>query len=76
MIIFHIVDVINGADLGSGLRFSKLGVGGSVARARAANVSMIRLTQSSCTAVRTDVCLLLATAETKVKTTAVIFTVI
>lgn len=75
-IIFHIVTVIKGADLGSGLRSRILGVGGSVARASAANVSMIRLTQRSWTAVRTDVSVLLATADTKVSTTAVILTVI
>ena len=76
IIIFHIVRVINGADFGSGLRLSILGLGGSVASARAANVSIIRFTQSSCTAVSTDVSLLLATAEMKVNITAVMLTVI
>ena len=47
MIIFHIRNVIKGADFGSGNLSNRLGVGGSVASARAANVSMIRLTQSN-----------------------------
>lgn len=75
MIIFHIVIVISGADLGSGRRFKIDSEGGSVANARAANVSMIKLTQSSCTAVRTDVSSSLATAEIKVRMTAVMLTV-
>ena len=75
MIIFHMFKVINGADLGSGLRFRMLGVGGSVANARAANVSMIKLTHKSWTAVSTEVSVLLATADTNVNTTAVMFTV-
>lgn len=74
-IIFHMVTVIKGADLGSGLRFRMLEVGGSVARAKAANVSMMRLTQRSCTAVKTDVSVLLATADTNVSMTAVMLTV-
>lgn len=76
MIIFHIVKVIRGADLGSGLRFKMLGIGGSVARARAAKVSIIRLTHNSWTAVSTEDSLPLDTAETKVRVTAVILTVI
>ena len=52
-----------------------LGEGGSVAKARAAKVSMMRLTHSSWTAVNTEVSVLLETAETKVKTTAVMLTV-
>ena len=52
-----------------------LGEGGSVAKARAAKVSMMRLTQSSWTAVNTEVSVPLETAETNVKTTAVMFTV-
>ena len=76
MIIFHIVNVISGADFGSGLRCRILGDGPSVASASAANVSMMRLTQSNCTAVRTEVSEPLATAEMNVKTTAVILTVI
>lgn len=75
MIIFHMVTVMRGADFGSGLRLRMLGDGGSVARARAAKVSMIKFTHNNWTAVRTDVSELLATAETKVSTTAVILTV-
>lgn len=52
-----------------------LSVGGSVARARAANVSMMRFTHSNCTADKTEVSVSLATAETKVRTTAVMLTV-
>ena len=52
-----------------------LGEGGSVARARAAKVSMMRLTHNSCTAVNTEVSVLLETAETNVKMTAVMLTV-
>ena len=52
-----------------------LSVGGSVARANAANVSMMRLTQSSWTAVKTEFSFELATAETNVRTTAVMLTV-
>ena len=76
IIIFHIVTVMRGADFGSGLRFRILGVGGSVASASAAKVSIIKLTQRSWTAVKTEVSLPLPTAEIKVKTTAVILTVI
>jgi hypothetical protein len=76
IIIFHIVVVMRGADFGSGLRFKIVGPGPSVANANAAKVSMIRLTQSSWTAVSTDVSLSFATAETNVSTTAVMFTVI
>ena len=65
---------MSGADFGSGLRFKMLGVGGSVARARAAKVSIMRFTQSSCTAVSTDCWSSLATAEMKVRITAVILT--
>lgn len=75
MIIFHIFRVIKGADLGSGFRFRMLGVGGSVAKARAANVSMMRFTQSNWTAVNTDSSFSFATAEMKVKKTAVMLTV-
>lgn len=76
MIIFHMVKVIKGADFGSGFRLRMLGVGASVARARAANVSIIRFTQSSCTAVSTDDSEPLDTAETNVSKTAVMLTVI
>ena len=75
MIIFHIANVIKGPDLGCGLRFRMLGEGGSVAKARAAKVSMMRLTQSSWTAVNTEGSVPLETAETNVKITAVMFTV-
>ena len=75
MIIFHMVNVINGADLGSGFRSRILGVGASVAKARAANVSIMRFTHRSWTAVNTEVSVVLATADTKVRTTAVILTV-
>lgn len=68
--------MISGADLGSGFRFKMLGIGGSVARAKAARVSMIRLTHRSWTAVRTDDSVPLDTADTKVRTTAVMLTVI
>lgn len=46
-----------------------------MAKARAAKVSMIKFTHRSCTAVKTDVCVELPTAEIKVNTTAVILTV-
>jgi hypothetical protein len=75
MIIFHMLRVMRGADFFCGFRFRIFRVGGSVAKARAANVSMIRLTQRSCTAVRTDSSVALATAETNVRITAVILTV-
>ena len=75
MIIFHIVIVINGADFGSGRRFNIECEGGSVAKAKAANVSIIKLTQRSWTAVRTELSSSLATAEIKVKKTAVMLTV-
>ena len=69
------VKVIKGADFGSGLRFSILGGGGSVARAKAAKVSIIRFTQRSCTALSTEVSFWLATAEMNVNKTAVMLTV-
>jgi hypothetical protein len=50
-------------------------VGGSVANARAAKVSMIKLTHRSCTAVSADSSSLFAMDETKAKTTAVTLTV-
>lgn len=76
MIIFHMVIVIKGADFGSGRRFKIDGEGASVANANAANVSMMRLTHSNCTAVSTDASSSLATPEMKVNRTAVILTVI
>jgi hypothetical protein len=45
--------VISWADVRSGILSNTLGPGGSVAKARAANVSWTRLTQSNWTAVRT-----------------------
>ena len=75
MIIFHIFSVINGAVRDSGLRSRTAWFGGSVARASAAKVSMIRLTQSNCTGVRIDSSFGLAIADIKVKVTAVILTV-
>lgn len=47
-----------------------------MANARAANVSMIKLTHNSCTAVRTDCISELDTAEINARSTAVILTVI
>jgi hypothetical protein len=76
IIIFHIVVVIRGADLGSGFRSRILGDGGSVASANAARVSWIRYTHISCTEVRTGCPLELAIAETKVSITVVMLTVI
>lgn len=70
------VRVIRGADLGSGLLFKMVGDGASVASASAANVSMMRLTQSNCTAVSTDASSSLATPEMNVNRTAVMLTVI
>ena len=66
---------MRGADFGSGARSRMLRDGGSVARANAANVSMIKLTQRSWTAVKTELSVLLATAEMKVRNTAVMLTV-
>ena len=63
------------AFLGSGFLSRRSGVGGSVARAKAAKVSMIKLTHRSWTAVRADCSELLAIEETKAKTTAVTLTV-
>lgn len=75
MIIFHMVTVIRGADLRSGFRSKIFSVGGSVASANAAKVSMIRFTHNSCTALRTDSSLGSDTAETKARITAVMLTV-
>lgn len=71
MIIFHIGIVIKGDDLGSGFRSNTLRDGGSVASASAANVSWNRFTHMSCTAVRTDCSLELATDETNASPTEV-----
>ena len=75
-IIFHMDIVMRGEDLGSGRRSRMERGGGSVAKARAAKVSMIRLTHSSCTAVKTEDSVEDATAETNVRMTAVMLTVI
>src|SRR3569833_3733237 len=75
MIIFHMVVEMMDVPFRSGLRSSTESCGGSVARARAASVSMIRFTHSSWTAVRTLASLGLDTAETNVRTTAVTLTV-
>ena len=75
MIIFYIVIVIRGDAFWSGFRSRMLGAGGSVASAKAAIVSMIRLTYSNYTAVKTDSLVSLDIAETNVRTTAVILTV-
>jgi len=75
MIILAMPVVMRESDFLSGLRSRMDFEGGSVARARAASVSMIRLTQRSWTALRTDSSLALATDETKVRTTAVTLTV-
>ena len=75
MIIFHMFKVMSGADFGCGFLLSMFGVGGSVARASAAKVSMMRFTHKSCTAVKTDSSFSFATAEMKVSMTAVILTV-
>ena len=75
IIIFHIVRLTRGADFGLGFLSRILGGGGSVASAMAANVSIIRFTQSNCTGVNIDSSWSLVIAETKVRTTAVILTV-
>lgn len=67
--------VIKGADLGSGFLSRMLCAGGSVAKASAAKVSMIRLTQSNCTADKTEDWSSEATAVTNVRSTAVMLTV-
>jgi hypothetical protein len=75
IIIFHMDKVIRGADFGSGFLSRILELGGSVARARAANVSMIRLTQSNWTGVRIGSSFGLAIPVTNVMPTAVMLTV-
>ena len=75
IIIFHILKVIIEACFGSGFRRSNDEVGGSVARANAANVSWTRLSHNSCTTVRTDCSCALATEETNAITTALTVTV-
>ena len=68
--------VMSGADLGSGFLSRIVGEGGSVASARAAIVSWKRLIHINWTAVRTDVSVELAIAETMVSITEVMLTVI
>jgi len=67
---------MSGADLGSGFLFRMVGVGRLVASARAAIVSWKRLIHINWTAVRTDVLVELAIAETKVGIIEVMLTVI
>jgi hypothetical protein len=74
MIILTMSTLMRGAVSLSGLRSSEERVAGSVASARAANVSMIRLTQRSWTGVRMALSLSDARAETKVTITATILT--
>lgn len=76
MIIFHMLKLMRGEDLGSGFRSKRLPEGGSVARASAAKVSIIKLTHKSWTALSTEVPVLETTAVTKVRMTAVMLTVI
>ena len=61
-----------GADLFSGCRSSNSSVGGSVAKARAANESIIKLTHNNCTLVNGNLVVLplLQQATTKVKVRA------
>lgn len=75
MIIFQPVEEISEADFRSGFLSRTDGFGGSVARARAAKVSIIKLTHSSCTGVRMDFSVSLEIADTKVIVTAVTLTV-
>ena len=67
---------MSGADLGSGFLSRIVGEGASVASARAAIVSWKRLIHINWTAVRTDVSVELAIAETTVSITEVMLTVI
>jgi len=75
IIIFHMLNEMIDAFFGSGFLSRSSGVGGSVAKANAAKVSMIKLTQRSWTAVRADCSELLAIEDTKANTTAVTLTV-
>lgn len=68
--------VISGEDLPCGGRSRIFSVGGSVASARAAKVSMMRLTQSSWTALRAGSIWSSYMAVTKDRTTATMLTVI
>ena len=67
---------MRGDDFESGFRSRMFGVGGSVARARAARVSWMRFTHINCTGVRTDCSWELEAAETKASVTLVTVTVI
>ncbi len=67
---------MSGAFFPCGCRFRILSTGGSVARAKAAKVSMMRLTQSSCTARSTGFISELYRAVIKASRTAVMLTVI
>jgi hypothetical protein len=71
MIMRHMKNEMSESALECGGRFSSSAVGGSVARASAAIVSMMRLTHSSCTAVSTDCPWSSEMALTNVKNTAV-----
>lgn len=64
------------SDLALGFLFRMVGEGGSVASASAASVSWKRLIHINWTAVRTDVSVELAIAETMVSITEVMLTVI
>ena len=74
-IIFHISRLIMDAAFGSGFLSSSFKLGGSVARAKAANVSWMRLTHKSCTAVSTDSSCPLAMQDTAANKTALTLTV-
>lgn len=63
-----------GVSLGSGWRSKSESSAGSVARANAAKVSIIRFTQSNCTAFMTLFSSPLVTDEMNVMTMAVMFT--
>jgi len=76
MMVFHIWIVTSGAIRGSGSRSSTLGLGGSVAKARAAKVSWNKLIHMSWTGVRTDCSSELETADTKASNTEVTVMVI
>jgi hypothetical protein len=75
MISFHMRREMSGSDFLSGRRLSNFREGGSVARARAAPVSMIRLSQRSCIALSTDSSLGLCMDVRAVRATAVMLTV-
>lgn len=66
---------ISGVALVSGDRWRTAGFAGSVASASAANVSIIKLTQSNWAGERVDSPVSLATEDTNVSVTAVMFTV-